>query len=165
MTQQPTRRALFPGSFNPFTRGHQSLVDRGLELFDEIVIAVGISLEKKNESKNDSGKAEGDGMSETEARMAEIAGLYRNNARVKVISYSGMTVNAAKEHGCRFILRGVRNGIDFEYERNMADVNRRISGVETILLFTLPEMSMISSSLVRELKHYGEDVGWLLPEQ
>lgn len=145
------RRALFPGSFNPFTRGHQSLVDRGLELFDEIVIAVGISYDKQ-------------GSGELTDRVAQISRLYREDSRVKVISYTGLTVNAARQAEASFILRGVRNAADMEYERTMADVNRRIGGIETVLLMTLPELSMISSSVVRELEHYGEDVSGFLPQ-
>lgn len=146
------RRALFPGSFNPFTKGHQSLVDRGLGLFDEIIIAVGVSYDKRNSK-------------ELTVRMSQIADLYKGDRRIKVISYTGLTVNTAREEGADFILRGVRNAADMEYERNMADVNRRIAGIETVLLMTLPEMSMISSSIVRELEHFGEDVSDFLPKR
>ena len=146
------RRALFPGSFNPFTRGHQSLVDRGLELFDEIVIAVGISLDKHTPE-------------DIEERLAPIRDLYKDNEHVDVITYHGLTVDAADSAGCCAILRGVRNTIDFEYERQLADANRSLGNIETVLLFTLPELSMISSSMVRELAHFGRDVSPFLPQK
>ena len=150
-TAQRQRRALFAGSFNPFTVGHQSLVDRGLALFDKIVIAVGISATKPV----------------TEAEIAErlepIRRLYADNDNVEVISYTGLTVDAARSNGCQFLLRGIRNAIDLEYERQLADINRHISGIETVMLLTLPELSAVSSSTVRELKRYGHDVNDFLP--
>lgn len=145
-----TRRAIFPGSFNPFTIGHKSLVDRALELFDHVVIAAGISLAKHNAD-------------EIESRLEPIRRLYAGNNRVSVVAYDGLTVDAAVAHDCRFIVRGIRNSIDLEYERQMADVNRQLSGIETVFLTTLPQYSMVSSSLVRELAHYGRDVSHLLP--
>lgn len=144
------RRAIFPGSFNPFTRGHQSLVDRALSLFDHIVIAIGISTEK--------------GPSDASARIEPIKKVYEGNDRVSVITYDGLTVDAAKENGCNAIVRGIRNSIDLEYERPMADANRMLSGIETVFLFTLPEYSMISSSLVRELQRYGKDASEMMPD-
>ena len=145
------RRAMFPGSFDPFTRGHQSLVDRGLQLFDAVVIAVGISTKKPVTEE------------EIVQRLAPIRALYADEPRVEVIHYTGLTVDAARHAGCNFLLRGIRNAIDMEYERSLADVNRRISGIETILLFTLPELSAISSSVVRELSHYGHNVDDFMP--
>lgn len=146
------RRAMFPGSFNPFTKGHQSLVERGLEMFDTIVIAVGISSSKQ--------------VSEAEIidRLEPIHRIYSKNERVEVIHYTGLTVDAAREHNCKFLLRGIRNSIDMEYERTLADVNRRIAGIETVVLFTLPEHASISSSMVRELQHYGHDVTDFMPD-
>lgn len=144
------RRALFPGSFNPFTIGHKSVVDRGLPLFDHIVIAIGISVDKHNES-------------ESLERMKEIRRIYADEPRVTVTSYSGLTVDAAALHGCGFILRGIRNAVDLEYERPMADINRSLSGIETVFLLTLPDHSMISSSMVRELRHFGRDTSPYLP--
>lgn len=146
------KRAIFPGSFNPFTIGHQSIVDRGLAMFDEIVIALGVSFEK--------GEAP-----ETRERMEAISRLYAGNPSVKVVCYNGLTVDAAKQYGCDFILRGVRNMADFEYERNMADVNLKLSGIETVILLTRPELATVSSSLVRELQNYGRDVSDMLPKQ
>lgn len=151
-TNATGRKAFFPGSFDPFTRGHQSLVDRGLEIFDTVVIAVGISATKPVTAEA------------LEARLDPIRRLYANEPRVEVTSYSGLTVDAARQHSCNVMLRGIRNAIDMEYERTLADVNRRISGMETVFLFTLPELSAVSSSVVRELKRYGHDVTLFLPE-
>lgn len=150
-SHDPNRRAIFPGSFNPFTRGHQSLVDRALPLFDHIVIAIGVSAEKKP--------------NEIELRTEQIKELYAGNEKVSVIAYDGLTVDAAKQNECGVILRGVRNSIDLEYERPMADANRKLGGIETVFLFTMPEYSMISSSLVRELRRYGRDVTDLMPSK
>lgn len=145
------RIAIFPGSFNPFTRGHQSIVDRGLALFDKIIIAFGENYDKCDSEK----------MAEN---IEKVNALYCKNERVGVVSYTGLTVELARSVGAKFILRGVRNVADFEYERNMADINRKIASIETILLFAEPEMAMISSSVVRELAHYGYNVNEMLPE-
>ncbi|MDE5988495.1 MAG: pantetheine-phosphate adenylyltransferase [Duncaniella sp.] len=142
---------LFPGSFNPFTVGHQSLVSRILPLFDRVVIAVGVN----------SGKETGP---QTDTRVEEIRALYASEPKVSVIAYSGLTVDACEAQGARWMLRGVRSAVDFEYERNLADINRRISGIETLLLFTLPEYAAVSSSVVRELRSYGRDVSEFIPQ-
>lgn len=142
---------LFPGSFNPFTIGHQSLVDRVLPLFDRVVIAVGVNSEKRTGSS-------------VEERIEAIRRLYADEPKVRVISYTGLTVDACKLEDARWMLRGVRSTVDFEYERTLADINRRISGIETLVLFTLPEYSSVSSSVVRELKSYGYDVSEYLPD-
>lgn len=143
---------LFPGSFNPFTVGHQSLVERVLPLFDCVVIAMGVNSGKRY----DYSVAE---------NIAAITRLYADEPKVKVISYEGLTVDACRREGARWMLRGVRSTVDFEYERNLADINRRISGIETLLLFTLPEYAAVSSSVVRELKAYGHDVSEFLPQE
>lgn len=144
------RIAFFPGSFDPFTIGHYSIVERALPLFDEIIIAIGV-----NEAKNT--------MFSTEERLNSIDNLFANEPKVRVVSYSGLTVLAAKDLGAQFILRGVRMIQDFEYEKNLAEVNRALSGLETVLLYTLPEHSHISSSIVRELLRYDNDVSSFLP--
>ncbi len=136
--------AIFPGSFNPFTTGHMSILLRGLQLFDRVVVAIGYNDRKNAES-------------ELDERKAHIERVVSGLTRVDVIAYGGLTVEAAKSVGARFILRGIRNVSDFEYERNLADVNRSISGIETVLLYALPELAMVSSSMVRELNHYGYD--------
>ncbi len=144
------RIALFPGSFNPFTTGHASIVERGLQLFDRVVIAIGISADKPM----DSSRAQ---------HAADIRELYSDEPRVTVLTYSGLTVNAAKTVGARFLLRGVRSTKDFEYERDMADINRQLSGIETVLLYALPTLSAVSSSVVRELEHHGQDISAFIP--
>lgn len=147
------RKALFPGSFNPFTIGHQSIVERGLALFDQIVIGVGINADKNN-------------IPETAVRRAEgISRVFASEPRVTVTTYTGLTVDAARIHGCGFILRGVRSAADFEYERTLADVNRNISGIESVLLYALPELASVSSSVVRDLQRHGYDVSRFLPSQ
>lgn len=141
----------FAGSFNPFTIGHASLVERGLGLFNRIIIGVGI-----NESK---------GMQdEVNIRVKHIAELYKQEPRVSVVSYSSLTTDAASQNGATHLLRGIRSVADFEYEKNIADLNRKISGFETVLLFTTPEMACVSSSAVRELEHFGMDVSEFLPD-
>lgn len=145
------RIAIFPGSFDPYTIGHASIVDRALPLFDKIVVAIGVNRNKRS-------------FLTEEQRIRMIADLYAEEPKVEVISYDGLTVDAARECGARFLLRGVRMIQDFEYEKNLAEVNRSISGLETVLLYTLPEYGHISSSIVRELISYGRDVSALLPK-
>ena len=143
--------ALFPGSFNPFTIGHKSLVDRALPLFEKIVIAVG-----HNSAKG--------GDNDIEERLEAIRRVYAGNPKVEVTAYEGLTVDACRLHGATWMIRGVRSSIDFEYERTLADVNRRISGIETMLLPALPQLADISSSVVRELRAYGHDTSQFTPE-
>ena len=145
------RVALFPGSFDPFTRGHESIVRRALPLFDEVVIAIGINMDKR-------------GFMTIEQRKKWIESVFADEPRVRVVSYTGLTVDVARECGARFLLRGVRMIKDFETEMHMAEVNRQLSGIETILLYTLPELSHVSSSIVRELFRYGQDVSHMLPQ-
>ena len=145
------RIAIFPGSFDPYTIGHASIVDRALPLFDKIVVAIGVNRNKRS-------------FLTEEQRIRMIADLYADEPKVEVISYDGLTVDAARECGARFLLRGVRMIQDFEYEKNLAEVNRSISGLETVLLYTLPEYGHISSSIARELISYGRDVSALLPK-
>ena len=145
-----TKKGLFPGSFDPFTRGHDDIVKRALGLFDEVIIAVGY-----NESKK--------GWLTPEERVRTISKLYADEPRITVESYTGVTVDFAREHGVTAIIRGVRTTADFEYEMQMADVNRQLAGIETILLPASPQLSSISSSVVRELAHFGRDVSSLLP--
>lgn len=142
---------LFPGSFNPFTVGHADLVERALKVFDEVVVAVGVSVNKAP--------------SDIASLTAPIASLYEGEGRVRVVSYSGLTVDAARIHGCGALLRGVRTMADFEYERTMADVNFKLSGLETVILFTRPELASVSSSMVRELMHFGKDVSQFIPQK
>ena len=149
--QNNKRIALFPGTFDPFTKGHESLVTRGLTLMDEIVIAIGINDSKKSFFSLDK-------------RIEMIRELYSNNPRVSVESYNSLTVDFATKVGANYILRGVRSVIDFEYEKSIADMNRIISNIETFVLFTEPSLSHISSTVVRELMQYGHDVSEFIPK-
>ena len=142
--EKEKRIALFTGTFDPFTIGHQNIVDRALPLFAHLVIAVAVSKLKHTSE-------------EIEARVAAIKAVYADEERVTVKSYDDLTVDMARREGAHFIVRGVRSVKDYEYEREQADVNRQLSGVETILLFADPSLSSISSSLVRELRFFGKD--------
>lgn len=146
------RTGLFPGSFDPFTIGHRSVLDRALALFDKVVVGVGVNVGKCS-------------LLSAEERVEAIRRLYAHDDRVEVVAYEGLTVDLARRCGARFIVKGVRSVRDYEYEREQADVNRRISGVETILLMAEPGLECVSSSLVRELKAFGRDVKAFLPEQ
>lgn len=143
--------ALFPGSFDPFTKGHLSILERFLPLFDRIIIAVGVNLSKNTDK------------CEIDKRVESIKNTVSAYPSVDVISYTGLTVEAAKGCGAQTIIKGVRDMSDYEYERRMADINRSISGIETVFMFSLPEYSSLSSSVVRELIHYGQDVTEFLP--
>ena len=146
------RIALYPGTFDPFTTGHLSIVERGLALFDEIVIAVGINDSKRCHQP-------------TAERVVHIKRVMKDYPQVRVIAYDSLTVEAAKQEGANFILRGVRTVADYEYERNLAYANRNISGIETVLLYTLPELSYISSTMVRDLQRHGYDVSPYVPDE
>ena len=145
------RRALLPGSFDPFTVGHAALVQRGLKLVDEIIISIGVNNAKQTYYS-------------LEERLQMLRDLYKDNPAVRVEAYDSLTVDFAQASGADFMLRGVRSVIDFEYERMIADTNRAIAGIETIVLFAEPEVSAINSSHVRELLHYGHDVTPFIPE-
>lgn len=144
--------ALFPGSFDPFTIGHADIVRRALPLFDKVIIAVGINGEKTP-------------CFPLEQRLQAIRNTFSNEPRVEVRSYSGLTIDLAREVCADVLLRGVRSTIDFEYERAMADANRELlPGLETILLYTSPQFAHISSSLVRDLYRHNHDIASYLPE-
>lgn len=145
------RIAIFPGTFDPFTIGHESLVRRGLLLMDEIVIAIGVNESKRSHFT-------------LEKRLEMIRGLYKDELRIRVESYNKLTIEFAEEMGAAYILRGIRSVIDFEYEKTIADMNRIISGIETFVLFTEPALTHISSSHVRELLRYGHDISCFVPE-
>ena len=142
--------AIFPGSFDPFTVGHFDIVKRGLEIFDKIIIGIGRNSTKKETFP-------------IREREEAIRKIFAEEPRVSVTIYDCLTVDFAKEQGARFILRGMRCIGDFEYERNMAEANKQLSGVETIILYTRPEYAHISSTLVRDLYAYGKDVSDFVP--
>ena len=142
-TKPRTRRAIFAGSFDPFTKGHKNIVDRALaSVADEVVIAIGISPEQRAEA---------------------IRAVYTDNPRVCIDTYTGLTTDYAQRTKADFLLRGARSVKDFEYERYIADVNRKLTGIETVILFSEPELASISSSIVRELISYNKDVTNFLP--
>lgn len=145
------RRAIFPGTFDPFTIGHYSIVTRSLTFMDEVIIGIGI-----NENKNT--------YFPVEKRAEMISKLYRDEPRIKVQSYDCLTVDFAKQVDAPFIVRGIRTVKDFEYEETIADINRKLTGVETILLFTEPELTCISSTIVRELLSFNKDISMFIPE-
>ncbi len=142
--------ALFAGTFDPYTIGHHSIVTRALIMFDKIIIAIGRNSAKASQSA-------------TEERVKNIARIYADEPRVKVTTYDGLTADFAKEQGACCLLRGVRSIKDFEYERDLADLNREISGIETVILPCEPQYAAISSSAVRELISHGKDVSKFLP--
>ncbi len=146
------KTGIFVGSFNPFTVGHHSIVTRALPLFDRLVIGVvGDQVHKPD-------------MPSAEMRMKAISELYKDEPRIEVKPYYGMAVDFAKAENAQFIVKGVRSVKDFEYERDQADTNRMLSGVETILICAEPQYATISSTLVRELQHFGVDVSTFLPK-
>ncbi len=144
------KTGIFVGSFDPFTIGHLSIVRRALPLFDKLVIGVGVNERKTY-------------LHTTEERIAAISRLFADEPAVEVRSYSGLTVDFAHNVEAGFIVKGVRSMKDFEYEREQADINREIGGVETVLLFAEPQLAHISSSMVRELTHFGKDPAPYLP--
>lgn len=146
------RIAIFPGSFDPFTIGHDNIVKRALSLFDKIIIAIGINEAKKS-------------IFSEEERINKIKRIYKGMAQIEVESYKCLTIDFAKEKGAQFILRGLRSVKDFEYERDIADLNRSESGIETIFLFTEPQYAWVSSSKIRELISFGKDVSKYLPSE
>lgn len=144
-------KGLFVGSFDPFTIGHDSIVRRALPLFDHIIIGVGVNERKKY-------------MLDAEERVNRIKRLYADDPKIEVKAYSDLTIDFARREQATYIIKGVRSVKDFEYEREQADVNRLLSGVETIFLYAEPQLSSISSSMVRELQHFGRDISEFLPK-
>ncbi len=145
------KRAIFPGTFDPFTVGHFSVIKRALTFMDEIIIGVGVNMTKHTYFPSDK-------------RVKMISNLYKDEPRVKVVAYDTLTVDLALKYEAGFIVRGIRTVKDFEYEETIADINRQLANIETILLFTEPELTAVSSTIVRELLSYGKDVSMFLPE-
>lgn len=150
------RIGVFAGSFDPFTIGHKNIVDRALPLFDKIVVGVGVNENKKT-------------MLTPEERVEAIRRVYEDDNRVEVKSYKCLTTDFARmmaaAYGaeCVCLIKGVRSVRDFEYERDQADLNRQLSGIDTILFYSEPNLSAVSSSVVRELSHFGKDVSMFMP--
>ncbi len=145
-----TNIALFPGTFDPFTNGHKSIVDRALAIFDEVIVAIGVNPDKHSTFT-------------AEQRALYINKVYEGNPNVQVVCYTGLTTDLAQQTGANVLLRGVRTVKDFEYERELADVNRQLTGIDTLLLFTDPEYASVSSSIVRELIRQGKDTSKFMP--
>ena len=141
---------IFTGSFDPYTIGHDDILRRALPLFDHIVIGIGVNERKSY-------------MQSAEERMKTIKAIYAGEPKVEVKTYNDLTIDFARRENASYIIKGVRSVKDFEYERDQADINRQLSGIETLLLYADPRYSAVSSSMVRELIHFGQDVSRFLP--
>ena len=141
---------IFTGSFDPYTIGHDDILRRALPLFDHIVIGIGVNERKSY-------------MQSAEERMKTIKAIYADEPKVEVKTYNDLTIDFARRENACYIIKGVRSVKDFEYERDQADINRQLSGIETLLLYADPRYSAVSSSMVRELIHFGQDVSRFLP--
>lgn len=138
------KKAIFPGSFDPITLGHFDIIKRGVTLFDEVIVAIGVNSDKKY-------------MFSLEERKSFIENAFADEPKVKVVTYKGLTVDFCKEVNAEFILRGLRNPADFEFEKAIAHANRRLTTIETVFLLTSARTSFISSSIVRDIiKHHGD---------
>jgi len=146
------RIVVFPGSFDPFTKGHENIIMRALPLFDKIIIAIGFHSQKTSHFT-------------LEDRLSMISELYKDESRVIVEHYQGLTIDYCKMIGARYLLRGLRTAADFEYERAIAQVNRKMNPeIETVFLLTTPEFTPINSTIVREILRHGGDASPFLPE-
>jgi pantetheine-phosphate adenylyltransferase len=145
------KRAIFPGSFDPITLGHFDIIKRSIPLFDEIIVAIGINAEKKY-------------MFPLEDRIRFIAEAFADEPKIRVISYVGLTIDLCKKEKAEFILRGLRNPADFEFEKAIAHTNRRLSKIETVFLLTAAKTSYISSSIVRDVIRNGGEYQMLVPD-
>lgn len=144
------KKAIFPGSFDPITLGHVDIIERGVTLFDELIIAIGINADKKY-------------MFSLEERKKFIENTFKNEPKIKVLTYQGLTVNFCKAQNADFILRGLRNPADFEFEKAIAHTNRKLSEIETVFLLTSSGKSFISSSIVRDVIRNDGDYTGLVP--
>lgn len=144
------RIAVFPGSFDPFTVGHENIVLRGLNIFDEIIIAIGTNSVKNSYFP-------------METRVQWIKKIFEGRDNVSVDTFCGLTVNYAKEVGATHILRGIRTSADFEYERAIAQVNKQLSGIDTAFLLSTPEHTPVTSSIVRDILRHGGDASMFIP--
>ena len=141
--------ALFPGSFNPFTKGHADIVSRALNMFDSVIIGIGINSDKSQNNTTDN--------------LKDIENIYKDEPRVKIITYNTLTADVVKKENATCIIRGIRNDVDLKYESEIAQANYTLFKVETVFLLASPTLKEISSSLVRELERYGKNITDLLP--
>ncbi len=144
------KRAIFPGSFDPITLGHYDIINRGLTLFDEIIIAIGVNADKSY-------------MFDIELREKFISDAFKDQVKIKVMTYSGLTIDFCRDVNAEYILRGLRNSGDFEFEKAIAHTNRKLSEIETVFLLTSSSYSYISSSIVRDVIRNGGDYTSLVP--
>ena len=145
------KRAIFPGSFDPITRGHESIIKRALPLFDELYVSIGVNAEKK-------------GFFSIQQRMNWIKQTFAKENKVKVTQYEGLTVNYCLDLGAAYILRGLRTSADFEFERSIGQINKKLnSRVETVFLLTDPEYTSLNSSIIRDILRHGGDAGQFVP--
>ncbi|RNC85042.1 MAG: pantetheine-phosphate adenylyltransferase [Winogradskyella sp.] len=145
------KRAIFPGSFDPITLGHYDIIKRSVKLFDEVIVAIGINADKKY-------------MFSLEERQSFIENAFKDEPKVKVVTYKGLTVDFCKENNVDFILRGLRNPADFEFEKAIAHTNRDLAPIETVFLLTAASTSYISSSIVRDVIRNNGDYTLLVPD-
>lgn len=144
------RRAVFPGSFDPITLGHIDIINRALPLFDQIIVAIGFNADKKT-------------MWTLEERTGFIQEALGDNPKIRIMTYNGLTAAFCKEQEANFILRGLRNTLDFSYERSIAQTNASLSGVESVFIISSPDTSHISSTIVRDIARHGGDYSQLVP--
>lgn len=144
------RRAVFPGSFDPITLGHVDIIERALPLFDEIIIAIGVNVAKNY-------------MWDLKNRIAKIEAAFEGQLKIKTTSYQGLTADFCKKEKAQFILRGLRNATDFNYEQTIAQANEKVNGVDSVFLICSPEYSHISSSIVRDIARNDGDFSSLIP--
>ena len=145
------KKAVFPGSFDPITLGHVDIINRGLPLFDEIILAIGVNSDKKY-------------MFSLEDRVRFLQETFKDEPKIKVDTYKGMTVDFCKQQNAGFILRGLRNGIDLEFEKTIGQTNFKLSGVETVFFITSSGKSHISSTVVRDVIRNGGDYKFMVPD-
>ncbi len=150
MSNTSKKIAVFPGSFDPITLGHVDIINRALPLFDTIIIAIGSNAVKNH-------------MWSLEQRKATIESLFENNDAIKVATYQGLTASFCKNQGAQFILRGLRNSTDFEYEQTIAQANDKINGIDSVFIISSPAYGFISSSIVRDIARNGGDYSKLVP--
>ena len=147
------KTAVFPGSFSPFTIGHQSIIRKSLPLFDQIIIAIGTNTQKEKHFS-------------VQQRKEWVKLVYKNNPKIKIVSYNGLTINYCKKIGAKYIIRGLRNSHDFEYERDIAQTNKDLDdNIETIFILTPSEVSHISSTIIRDIIKNGGDASPFLPKE